>query len=181
MTRVLIATLLYAAVAPAGAAETMRTEASRLRFDVPRTWTRVPAVGDTQAARYRVPSAPGDLAETEFVLFAARDGKADGADAQLEKWYARFTQPDGRPWKGAAAVAMRRIDDLTVTRLDLGGTYVGSGSGAIQAGVSGYRLLGAIAEGDGGPWVLEILGPKATVGNARADFDALLFSLELHR
>ena len=60
------------------------------------------------------------------------------------------------------------------------GTYVGSVSGAVAAGVSGYRLLGAFLEGDGGPWTIEVLGPKATVGAARADFDALLFTLELH-
>ena len=50
----------------------------------------------------------------------------------------------------------------------------------LQAGVSGYRLLGAVVEGDGGPWLFVAIGPTATVGAARADFDALLLSLERH-
>ena len=175
----LLATLL--ATVPALAGETVRTEAAHLRFSVPATWTRVPAAGDTQAARYRLPPAAGDLAETDLVLLSGAGGQATTADEQLERWYARFTQPDGRPAKVAAAVLRRTIDGLIVTRVDVSGTYVGSTSGAVQGGVSGYRLLGAVVEGDGGPWTFEMLGPKTTVGAGRADLDALLFSLELHR
>src|SRR5262249_17238295 len=45
-------------------ADTTRVEAARLRFAVPTTWTRVPAVADQEAARYRLPAAEGDLGES---------------------------------------------------------------------------------------------------------------------
>jgi hypothetical protein len=140
----------------------------------------VPATGETEAARFRLPAAPGDLAETDVILRGRLEG-GPGGDAQLKRWYAHVTQPDGRSSQDAAAVLRRTVDGLSVTRIDLGGTYVGSGTAAVGGGVSGYRLLGALVEADGGQWVLEALGPKATVGDARADFDALLLSLELHR
>jgi len=164
------------------AAETVRTEAAHLRFSVPAAWTRVPATGDTEGARFRLPAAKGDVADTELVLRATKDARPT-ADEQLARWYLRFTEPDGRPSSAAAVVFKQTVDALRVTRVDLGGTYVGSASGATgagAAGVSGYRFLGAFLEGDGGPWTIEVLGPKETVAAARADFDALLFTLELH-
>src|SRR5262245_59184045 len=161
------------------AAETMRVEAARLRFAVPATWTRVPAA-ENEAARYRLPAVEGDMGETFLVLREPRGEDAVGPDAQLQLWYARFTQPDGRPTKNTAAVLTRKVDDLRVTRADVSGTYVASASVPVQAGVSGYRLLGAAIEGEGGPWLFVVIGPGTTVGAARADFDALLLSLERH-
>jgi len=161
------------------AADTARVEAARLRFAVPTTWTRLPA-GEAEAARYRLPPAEGDMGESILVLRAPSGEDVMATDEQLERWYARFTQPDGRPTKAVAAVLKRTVDGLRVTRADVSGTYVGSTGGSIQAGVSGYRLLGAVIEGEGGPWLFVALGPNATIGGVRADFDALLLSLELH-
>ena len=120
------------------------------------------------------------MAESFVVLRTASGDDAVAADAQLELWYARFTQPDGRRTSTAASVLKRKLDDLRVTRTDVGGTYVAAPGAPLQAGVSGYRLLGAVVEGDGGPWLFVAIGPTATVGAARADFDALLLSLERH-
>jgi hypothetical protein len=166
--------------APALAADTTRVEAARLRFAVPANWTRVPAVADSDAARYLLPPAKGDLGESVLVLRAPSGAAVAAPEDQLERWYARFTQPDGQATKSVAAVLKRTVDELRVTRIDVSGTYVGSTARPIQAGASGYRLLGAVVEGDGGPWLFEVFGPRATVGGARADFDALLLSLELH-
>jgi hypothetical protein len=162
----------------ASAAETTRVEAARLRFTVPATWTRVPAA-DNEAARYRLPAAGGDMGESFLVLRTTEGEDAVPPNAQLELWYARFTQPDGRETKAAASVLTRKVDDLQVTRADVSGTYVAAAA-PVQAGVSGYRLLGAVVEGDGGPWLFVAIGPQATAGGARADFDALLLSLERH-
>jgi hypothetical protein len=169
------------AVASASPTGTIRTEAAGLRFTLPGGWKRVPTALETRAAEYRVPPAPGDTAETEFVLFFLGEGKGGDAPTHLERWYARFVQPDGRPSRDAAVVTRRTVNDLDVTAIDLAGTYVGSGGGAGSAGVSGFRLLGGVVEGKGGPWVFEMLGPAATVGQAKPGFDALLASVQAHR
>jgi hypothetical protein len=161
------------------AADTAHVEGARLRFAVPVTWTRVPA-GENEALRYRLPAAEGDMGESFLVLRVPTGEDVVAPDVQLALWYARFTQPDGRPTKSAAAVLERKVDDLRVTRTDVSGTYVGSTAAPVRVGVSGYRLLGAIVEGEGGPWLFVVIGPKATVGAARADFDALLLSLARH-
>ena len=172
-------TLTASLAGTALAADTTRVEAARLRFAVPVTWTRVPA-SENEAARYRLPAAQGDMDEAFLVLRTVGGDEVVSPDAQLELWYARFTQPDGRPTKSVASVLKRKLDDLVVTRTDVSGTYVAAAGAPIQAGVSGYRLLGAVVEGDGGPWLFVAIGPKTTVGGARADFDALLLSLERH-
>jgi hypothetical protein len=90
----------------------------------------------------------------------------------------RFKQADGRPTRAAASGFGERWT-IRVTRADVIGTCRPPPAPG-QLGVSGYRLLGAVVEGDGGPWRFVVIGPKATVGAARADFDALLLSLERH-
>jgi hypothetical protein len=173
--------LCVLAAATALASERTRTEAAGLRFTLPRTWTRVPTLAETRAAQYRLPSALGDAAETEFAVFFRGEGKGGSAADNLERWYARFIQPDGRPSRDAAIVTTRSVGDLRVTVIDLSGTWVGTGTQPSGPGVSGYRVLGAVVEGTGGPWILEILGPAATVDLAKADFETLVRSLEVHR
>jgi hypothetical protein len=171
--------LLAVTVAVAG--ETARTEAAGLRFALPRTWTRVPTMAETRAAQYRIPAASGDTGETEFAVFFRGEGQGGGATENLERWYSRFAPRDGRSSRDVAVVTTRTTGDLRVTAIDLSGTWIGSAAQPSGAGISGYRLLGAVVEGKGGPWILEILGPAATVGQAKPDFDALLGSLEAHR
>jgi hypothetical protein len=179
MTRFLALSILVAASVFAG--DTVRTETAGLRFAVPRSWTRVPTALETRAAQYRIPAAPGDTAETELVLFFAGEGKGGDAGENLERWYRRFLQRDGRPSREAAIVTMSTVRDLKVTAVDLGGTYVGSGTGSTEVGVSGFRMLGAHVEGKGGPWIFDLLGPEASVRQAKGDFHALVSSLEPHR
>jgi hypothetical protein len=171
--------VLAAAMALAG--ETTRTEAAGLRFALPRIWTRVPTMAETRAAQYRLPPAPGDVAETDFAVFFHGEGQGGSATENLERWYSRFAPRDGRPSRDVAIVTTRTTGDLRVTAIDLSGTWVGSATQPTAAGISGYRLLGAVVEGKGGPWILEILGPAATVDRAKPDFDLLLSSLEAHR
>jgi hypothetical protein len=176
-----VAALTVLAVTLAFAAETTRTEAAGLRFTLPRAWTRVPTLAETRAAQYRIPSAPGDTADTDFAVFFRGEGQGGGAAEHLERWYARFVQRDGRSSRDVAMVTTQTVGDLRVTAIDLSGTWIGAAAQPTGAGISGYRLLGAVVEGPGGPWTLEILGPAATVERAKPDFDALLRSLEAHR
>jgi len=173
--------LTVLATASAFAAETTRTEAAGLRFKLPRAWTRVPTMVETRAAQYRVPAAPGDAAETDFAVFFRGEGQGGSAAEHLERWYGRFVQRDGRSSRDVAVVTTRTVGDLRVTAIDLSGTWIGAAAQPTGAGISGYRLLGAVVEGTGGPWVLEILGPAATVDRTKADFDTLLGSVEAHR
>lgn len=174
--------LLLVALATPVAAQTARTEAAGLRMTVPKAWTRVPAPSDMRAAQYRVPRAAGDSEDAELVLFFFGPGKGGGVEDNLKRWYGQFTPTDGRTSRDAASVATRTVADLKVTTVDLAGTYApGPMAGPAAGPKTGYRMLAAVVEGEGGPWFLKLIGPAATVGQAKTEFDALVGSVDAHR
>jgi hypothetical protein len=181
--RIFAGLFLLALVARAIAAGEVRTQAAGLRFVLPADWVRVPAPSDVRAAQWRIPRGPKDTEDGELILFFFGPGQGGTADANLDRWYGQFTQPDGRPSREAGVVTTRTVRGLKVTSVDLSGTYsagaMGAGSGAKPK--PGSRLLGAIVEGDGGPWFFKAIGPDATMAGAKAGFEALLSALEPHR
>lgn len=177
-----IAPLLVALVLAAPvAAETMRHEAASLRFSVPKTWTRVPAPSDVRAAQYKIPGAGGEAEDGELILFYFGKDKGGGVQDNLDRWYGQFTQKGGKPSKDTAVLTIRTVNGLRVTAVDLAGTYSAM-AGPMQKvePKPGYRMLGAIVEGDGGPWFFKATGPAATMAATQGDFDALVQSLEVH-
>jgi hypothetical protein len=167
------------ALALVAQAAPVRHEAAGLRFAVPGDWTRVPAPSDMRAAQYRIPRAEGDPDDGEIVLFFFGPNRGGGVEENLNRWYGQFTQPDGKASKDVAVKTTRKVRDLDVTLVDLSGTYAGMGPGAAPA--PNRRMLAAIVEGKGGPWFWKAIGPAATIETAKAGFDQLIDSLELHR
>jgi hypothetical protein len=174
--------LLLALTAGTAIAGEVRTEAARLRFTLPSEWVRVPAPSDVRAAQWRIPHGPKDGEDGELILFFFGAGQGGKVEDNLDRWYAQFTQPDGRQSREAGVVTSRTVHGLKVTSLDLPGTYsggtMGPGSGAKPK--PGTRLLGAVVEGNGGPWFFKAIGPDATIAGAKAGFEAMLGSLEPH-
>ncbi len=176
------ALFLLALVSPTLAADTVRTEAARLRFSVPAAWTRVPAPSDFRAAQLRIPRTAEDKEDGSLVLYHFGEGKGGGVEENLDRWYGQFAQPDGRPSRDAAVITMKTVNKLRVTAVDLSGTYQGMGmGGAKDAAKPGYRMLAAVVEGEGGPWFWKAIGPEVTMAGAKSGFDAMLASLEAHR
>jgi hypothetical protein len=175
MWRTAGAVVLVVAIAAAG--DTLRTQAGGLRFSIPSAWTRVPAPSDVRAAQYRIPPAD-DAGDGELVLFFFGPGKGGGVEANLDRWYGQFTQPDGRPSRDAATVTKRTVHGLEVTMVDLAGMY--SGMGAHAQAASDSRMLAAIVTGEGGPWFWRAIGPRATIAAAKPGFEEMIGSLEVH-
>jgi hypothetical protein len=180
MRRLLVAAVVAVTVVSA-AAETSRKEDAGIRYSVPTTWQRVPAPSDMRAAQYRIPRAGTDSEDGELVLFFFGKGQGGGVEQNLERWYAQFTQPDGRPTKEVAVMSTRKVGSLDITEVDLSGSYkpaaMGGGSAAEKPN---YRMLAAIVQGEGGPWFFRATGPKATIQDAHAAFSEMLGSLEPH-
>ncbi len=180
--RLLLVAALVALASSGRAADAVRTEAAGLRFSVPRAWARVPAPSDVRAAQWRIAHAADDGEDAELVLFYFGKGQGGGVQENLDRWYRQFTEPDGRAARDAAVVTIRTANGLRVTEVDVPGTYAGAGmEGAPPRPKPGSRLLGAVIEGEDGPWFFRAVGPDATVAAARPDFDALLASVERHR
>ena len=165
------------------ALDMVRGEAVGLRFSAPRAWDRVPASADTRAAQWKIRRAPGDPEDGEVVLSFFGRGQGGSAQETLERWAGEFSQPGGRPSHDAAIVTSRTVNGLRVTAVDLAGTYRAGPmpSGPLPPPKRGFRMLGAIVEGDDGPWFLRAIGPERTIAAAKPGFDATLDSLTPHR
>jgi hypothetical protein len=175
--------VVLAGIWPASAEEKPhRSESAGLRYTVPSAWVRVPAPSDMRAAQFRVPHAVADADDGELVLFFFGTGQGGNADQNVERWISQFTQPNGKPSKDAAVVTIRTVNGLKQTSVDVSGTYkpaqMGGAGGAEKPG---WRLLGTVVEGPGGPWFWRLTGPGATVAAAKPQFDGLLASLEAHQ
>jgi hypothetical protein len=180
--RASLAIVLVAAAVSVASADPVRTEAAGLRFSHPSEWVRVPAPSDMRAAQFRVPKVEPDTEDAEAVLFFFGPGQGGGAQENLQRWYGQMTQPDGKPSKDAGLVTIKTVNGLKVTALDLPGTYKGMPApGQAATAQSGYRLLAAAIEGNGGPWFFRVVGPDATVKAAKPGFEALLESVEAHK
>lgn len=187
MTRSVLVIAALLALAPLAGAQgtqaTRRAQDAGLRYSVPQSWERVPASSDMRAAQYRIPGASAAADDdAEVVLFYFGQGQGGTTEANLERWYGQFTQPDGKPSRDAARMTKRTVNGLQVTAVNLSGTYTAQmrpGEGAKPR--PDTRMLAAAIEGAHGPWFFRIVGPEATVAAAAPDFDQLLLSLEAHQ
>jgi hypothetical protein len=123
------------------------------------------------------------IVETEFSIPPAQDGEQPGrmtvmgaggtVQANIDRWYGQFTQPDGGATKDKAATKKLEIAGCTVTLVDISGTYQDKPMGPFAGGAGvdrpNYRMLAAIVETPGrGNQFLKFYGPAATVA-AHAD------------
>ena len=123
------------------------------------------------------------IVETEFSIPSAQDGEDAGrmtvmgaggtVQANIDRWFGQFTQPDGSATKDKAATKKLEIAGCTVTLVDISGTYKDKPMGPFAGGAGvdrpNYRMLAAIVEAPGrGNHFLKFYGPAATV-TAHAD------------
>lgn len=170
-----IVALLLVVVAPALASDA-RTEVAGLRFSVPKGWDQVPTSSPLIVAEFRIPRAGRGEENGDLVLFQFGDEKGRPVSDAFERWYGQFSQPDGRPSREVAVVATRVVNGLRVKTIDISGTYRPILGPMEHHPEPGYRLLGAVIEGPGGPWHWRALGPAKTIAKAKDGFDALVDS-----
>jgi hypothetical protein len=137
----------------------------------PSRWEAKPASG-MRAATYIIPSAKGDSEGGECAVFENLGG---GVQANVDRWIGQFEKTDGAPNQKSET-----ISGLTVTTVDVSGTFKGGGPmmGNSSAPKSGYRLLGAIVEGPEGNVFFKLTGPAKTIAAAQDEFQAMLKSLK---
>jgi hypothetical protein len=144
--------------------------AGGIQWTVPTRWTS--GGGSTMRVdTYTVPAAKG-AEPGECAVFFFGSGQGGGIDDNVARW--------GKQFEGAPAPkrATATVAGMRVTRAEVAGTYLAPGGPMMQSTGkrTGYRLLGAIVEAPEGNVFFKLTGPAATVGAAKADFDALVAS-----
>lgn len=150
------------------AAEGATVTTPSFRFELPATWRREQPSSGMRLAQAVV---PGEAGPGELAVFHFGAGQGGGVEANFERWLGQVEQAAGSvPERGNFAV-----NGFAVSWIDARGTLLpstmGSGPSSPQPG---FRLLGGVVEGEGGPWFFKVTGPETTLQNERVAFFALL-------
>lgn len=120
-------------------------------------------------AQYRIPSEKDGIKDGEVAVFYFGVGSGGGTQANLERWASQFTQADGGdPMAKAQVESVTSAGGLKVTTISLTGRYQSSGMGSGPSyDEPGWRLFGAVVEGQGGPWFFKAVGPESVLDRWR--------------
>ena len=132
-----------------------------------------------RAATYTVPAAGGDSEDGECGVYYFGTGGAGGVEANVKRWIGQFRAPDGGPADQLARRASEKINGITVTTLDLTGTYLFKPFPRAPRAIPkpGYRMLAAIVNAPEGEVFFKLTAPEKTTAAAEPDFRRMLQSL----
>jgi hypothetical protein len=129
-------------------------------------------------AEYVLPGAQAGAGDASLVVFYFGPSQGGSVEANIERWYGQFQQPDGRPSKERARRWERKVGSIPVTLVEVKGTYDGGmAMGGGQAASPGYQMLGAIVSSQNGFFYFKLVGPVATVGSWTGSFDRFVDSV----
>lgn len=137
-------------------------------FTLPEGWVAEEPASAMRLAQARI---PGDAGPAELTVFYFGPGGGGGLEANLGRWIGQVDGAD-EPTRESFT-----LGDWQVTWIDVTGTLKPStmGTGPTEPQPDS-RLLGAVVEGEGGPWFFKATGPAATLEAQRDAFLALLKS-----
>ena len=144
----------------------------RVSFDLPTGWQQVPPSSSMRVAQASIPG-PGGAAEMAVFHFGA--GQGGDVEANLQRWINQVELEPG------SAVQRESFESngMRVTWVDVRGMLkpgqMGMGPSTPQPN---SRLLGAVVEGDGGPWFFKATGTDATLAPQRDAFLAMLHTMK---
>lgn len=148
------------------------------QIKVPEGWQEKATKGGMRAAEMTIPGDGGK--DAELVIYYFGTGGAGGVDANLERWYGQFEQPDKSSSKDKAKREEKTVDGLKVTLVKVNGTYIA----AMQPGAAdkhnepGWGMLAAIIETDAGPYYFKLIGPDKTLAASDKAFNLMIDSIK---
>ena len=138
-------------------------------LQAPAGWQRVQPKSGIVETEFAIPSegtaADGTPAQPGRMTVMGAGGTVQ---ANIDRWYGQFTQPDGSETKTKATTKKLELAGCKVTLVDIPGTYKDSPGGPFAGGRTverpDYRMLAAIVEtADRGNYFLKFYGPAKTV------------------
>lgn len=133
-----------------------------------------------RVAEFSLPRAAGDTEDAQLVVYYF-GGSGGTVEANLQRWVGQMQQPDGKPLPaGAAKKETRRVNGLSLTLLDVSGTYVAeTAPGASERHHKpNFRLRAGVVETSNGPYFIKLTGPANTIAKWDRAFEQFVASLK---
>ncbi|HET7217830.1 MAG TPA: hypothetical protein VFJ02_07265 [Vicinamibacterales bacterium] len=173
----IVMTLVVSALAGAGQSS---SASGSIKFTPPAGWQTRPAASSMRVAEFVLPGSKGagQNEDAELVVYYF-GGSGGSVDANIQRWLGQMQQPDGRASADVAVRDVRTINGLTISTLDLSGTYVAEvRPGATERHNSpGVRMRTAVVEAPKGPYYIKLVGPAKTVAAWNESFNEFLRSI----
>lgn len=140
---------------------------------LPEGWRQVPPSSSMRVAQFVLPGEENQTGEASLAIFYFGPNQGGGLEANIERWYGQFSQPDGGSTKERAKRREQEANGMPVTLVDIRGTYGGGmgGMGQSQEQLVDYRMLGAIVQAPKGAFFFKLTGPEETVERWAASFE----------
>jgi len=159
----------------AAAGDEARTiELGQYRVTAPEKWKRTEPKSAIISYEYVIPRVEGDAQDGRMTVMAA----GGGAEANIERWFGQFTQPDGGSTKERSKVEKLKVAGQQVHLVDIPGTFEDKPAPRLP-GVKRekYRMLGAIIETNEATFFLKFYGPERTVDEHAKQFRQMVDGL----
>jgi len=141
---------------------------------LPKGWQPVAPSSSMRVAEYLLPGEKAGDGTLAVFYFGRNQG--GGLEANIERWYGQFSQPDGGSTRERTRRWEKQVHGMSVTLVDIKGTYSG-GMGQTPGLLPEYRMLGAVVESPAGSFFFKLTGPEATVEKWAKSFDAYIDSV----
>jgi hypothetical protein len=151
-------------------------ELGKFKVTAPAAWKKQQPKSTILSHEFLAPKAEGDRYDGRLTVMSA----GGTVEANIERWYGQFKQPDGSNSKERAKVEKRTIAGQEVHVVDISGTYkdqAGPFAPAVER--EKYRMLAAIIVTEQGNFFLKFYGPQRTVAEHEKAFDGMVESLTL--
>lgn len=185
MPAVLLGLAISAALVVRAAAQPAVAEAARVftiadgafTLEAPAGWNRVQPKSGMVETEFSIPPVKGDVPGRMTVM-----GAGGSIEANIERWYGQFTQPDGSATKDKSTTKKLKVAGCDVTMVDIPGTFRDMPGGPFAGGKAvertDWRMLAAIVETPGrGNYFLKFTGPAETVAGQADGFRAMVEGL----
>ena len=182
-----LVTLVVALVAAAAPVQAWQDGADALAYTIaeegfslaaPEGWKRVQPKSSIVETEFSIPSEGEGLQPGRMTVM----GAGGSVQANVDRWYGQFAQPDGSDTKSKATSKKLKLAGCDVTLVDITGTYKDAPAGPFAGGKAvdrpDYRMLAAIVETpDRGNYFLKFYGPGKTVAKHADGFRAMVEGL----
>lgn len=153
--------------------------AAGLTFTTPDGWQQGKPESSMRVAEFTLPRADGDAEDAQLVLYFF-GGQGGSVDANIQRWVGQIQQADGKPSSAVAKKITRTVNGLSVTLLDVSGTYVAETApgSSVHNNKPNYRLRAGVVETPNGPYFIKLTGPAKTIATMDRAFEKFVSSLK---
>lgn len=165
------------------AQESIELAGGKIKLKSPADWKVVPPKNRMISYEF---AGPADAAKEQQARITVSSATG-GVEANIERWYGQFSQPDGSATKDKSKVEKLDVAGQTIHLVDIPGTFADSGgAGPFQQAPTvkreKYRMLGAVIETkELGLHFIKVTGPADSVDKLKEGMRKMLDSMEVKK